>query len=363
LKRKETNAQMTKQELITTIKKAFQSVTLEDGIGLWEAQGIDDYADSKTLEELRKKDERTNWNTIPYKDLVECQSSLSFFDAKGMRFCLPQFLIFHLLADEIYEEQGINAPDVLFTLSHKLNEAYQQSRFSLFNKEQIESIICFLEYKLDELSLIGKNSSSDNTAMASEYFEQERNSIHSALTSWKQKLTPILLERVTSNDLDQLQKISHQTFYETFSASNTSENMGKYLNEEFTLEKLGTELSNIQSEFYFAKDNDHVIGYLKLNTGASQTEKQSGNAVEIERIYVLKEYHGKNIGQILCDKAIERAKQNKADYLWLGVWEENPRAIKFYQKNGFVEYDKHIFKLGDDEQTDILMRLKLNHSF
>lgn len=83
-------------------------------------------------------------------------------------------------------------------------------------------------------------------------------------------------------------------------------------------------------------------------------------ALEIERIYVLSEYHGKRIGQLLYEKAMQIAKQSNADYIWLGVWEENPRAISFYKKNGFVEFDKHIFKLGDDEQTDIMMKLQLN---
>jgi ribosomal protein S18 acetylase RimI-like enzyme len=74
---------------------------------------------------------------------------------------------------------------------------------------------------------------------------------------------------------------------------------------------------------------------------------------------VLKNYHGKQIGQMLYDQAIQAAREKNADYIWLGVWEENPRAISFYRKNGFVEFDKHIFKLGDDEQTDIMMKLKL----
>ena len=74
---------------------------------------------------------------------------------------------------------------------------------------------------------------------------------------------------------------------------------------------------------------------------------------------MLKAYHGKKVGQLLYEKAIETAKQKNADYVWLGVWEENPRAISFYKKNGFIGFDKHIFKLGDDEQTDIMMKLQL----
>ena len=133
--------------------------------------------------------------------------------------------------------------------------------------------------------------------------------------------------------------------------------MRNYQQEGFSVEKLTAELNDINSVFYFAKLNNIVIGYLKLNFGASQTELKDNKALEIERIYVSKEFHGKNIGQLLYNKAIEIAKNKKVDYVWLGVWEENLRALSFYKKNGFVEFDKHIFKLGDDEQTDIMMKL------
>lgn len=167
------------------------------------------------------------------------------------------------------------------------------------------------------------------------------------------------IKRVTLADLDELQKIGRQTFYETFSSGNTEENMKKYLEEGFSVEKLTAELNDKNSEFYFASTANNVIGYLKLNFGQSQTEIKEDKALEIERIYVLKEYHGKSAGQILYDHAIQIARLKDASYVWLGVWEENPRAITFYKKNGFIEFDKHIFKLGDDEQTDIMMKLRL----
>lgn len=173
-------------------------------------------------------------------------------------------------------------------------------------------------------------------------------------------MTDIAIKRVTLRDIDHLQKISRETFYETFSSGNTEEDMAKYLNEELSIEKLTTELTDKNSEFYFATLDNKIIGYLKINFGQSQTELKDSKAVEIERIYVLKEYHGKKVGQILLDEAIHIARQRNADYVWLGVWEENPRAINFYKKNGFVEFDKHIFKLGEDEQTDIMMKLTLN---
>lgn len=166
----------------------------------------------------------------------------------------------------------------------------------------------------------------------------------------------ILVRKVTLEDLKILQDIGRKTFFETFSDSNTEENMNQYLDEGFSSDKLLQELSNDQSEFYFALDQHEVVGYLKVNTGESQTENHDALSLEIERIYVLKDYHGKKVGQILYEKAIQLAIDKKVEYVWLGVWEENPRAISFYKKNGFVEYDKHIFVLGDDEQTDILMK-------
>lgn len=135
--------------------------------------------------------------------------------------------------------------------------------------------------------------------------------------------------------------------------------MAKYLNDGFSSERLMAELNDISSKFYFALLDNDVIGYLKLNVGQSQTELQDDKALEIERIYVLKKFHGKKVGQLLYNKAMEVAEQQKVNYVWLGVWEKNPRAISFYKKNGFIEFDKHIFKLGDDEQTDIMMKLKL----
>jgi Acetyltransferases len=175
-------------------------------------------------------------------------------------------------------------------------------------------------------------------------------------------MVSIEIKRVDLKSINLLQEIGRQTFLETFSETNTSENMNKYLEDGFSLDKLTAELNSKNSEFYFAELNNEIIGYLKINFGESQTELKDDKALEIERIYVLKDFHGKKVGQLLYDKAIEVASQTNADYVWLGVWEENPRAISFYKKNGFVEFDKHIFKLGDDEQTDIMMKLELKNN-
>lgn len=132
-------------------------------------------------------------------------------------------------------------------------------------------------------------------------------------------------------------------------------------NLTFSTEKVKGELSDENAAFYFAESENEIIGYLKVNYGDSQTEIKSEKALEIERIYVLKEFHGKKVGQILYEKAIDLAKGINADFIWLGVWEQNPRAIRFYEKNGFRAFDKHIFKLGNDEQNDIMMKLALKN--
>ncbi|WKK77123.1 GNAT family N-acetyltransferase [Marivirga salinae] len=168
------------------------------------------------------------------------------------------------------------------------------------------------------------------------------------------------IRQATFQDIADLQKISKKTFFETYAAGNTEEDMLQYLDVEFATEKLKVELNNKNSKFYFAILMGEIIGYIKINLGESQTESMAGKSLEIQRIYVLKEFQGQKIGKALYQKAAETAKQNELDYLWLGVWEENPKAIQFYEKIGFEAFDKHVFQLGSDAQTDIMMKLQLN---
>lgn len=166
----------------------------------------------------------------------------------------------------------------------------------------------------------------------------------------------IHLSPVSAQHINELQSIARETFYETFAGDNTEADMQQYLDEKFNLSALQSELANPDSLFFIAWENETAIGYMKLNTGAAQTELQETTSLEIERIYVRNAYHGKKVGQLLYDKAFEVAREKNKTSLWLGVWEENHKAIRFYEKNGFVPFDKHVFRLGDDEQTDVMMR-------
>ena len=167
------------------------------------------------------------------------------------------------------------------------------------------------------------------------------------------------IRKINIDDLETLRNLSIQTFKETFEEVNTEEDVQKYLDENLSIEKLKTELEYVNSEFYFVESNDEILGYLKLNFKDAQTEKVEENYFEIERIYVLKAFLGQKLGQILFDKAIEIGREKNLEYVWLGVWEENKRAIRFYEKNGFEIFGKHDFVLGEDVQTDLLMKLNL----
>lgn len=121
-------------------------------------------------------------------------------------------------------------------------------------------------------------------------------------------------------------------------------------------------MKNTYSKFYIVEDKEkeEVAEYMKINFDKAQTESGHDNTLEVQRIYVLEEYKGKKIGKSLIQKAIQTSKDNNLDYVWLGVWEHNINAIRFYEKQGFEKFDTHIFKLGDDEQTDNLMKLTLS---
>ncbi len=169
----------------------------------------------------------------------------------------------------------------------------------------------------------------------------------------------IRIRKATINDCESLLEIGKITFSETFASTNSEGNMKDYLAKNFSKANLTLEINNPLSEFYLAFLEERVIGFLKVNFGKAQTEIQDEKGIELERIYVLNEFHGKKIGQLLLDKALQIARNNESQYLWLGVWENNFKALKFYEKNWFYVFDKHIFTLGTDEQTDLLMKIDL----
>lgn len=166
--------------------------------------------------------------------------------------------------------------------------------------------------------------------------------------------------QIDKTNVKELQTISIQTFTETFARYNTAENMQQYVEECLSEEQLLSELNHPDSQFYFAMHNHEPVGYLKLNVNNAQTEKDFKHAIEIERIYVLQHYQGKKIGKALMQQSLSIARDMNAAFIWLGVWEKNNKAIEFYEKMGFTAFDTHLFRLGSDIQTDILMKKNLH---
>lgn len=169
-------------------------------------------------------------------------------------------------------------------------------------------------------------------------------------------MSEINIKQATAIDLEVLVKIGRETFAETFSSENSQQDLENYLNTSFTNEKLLSEIAHPSSQFYIAWNENTPIGYLKINTDSSQTEDQGNEGLEIERIYVKQDYQGQKIGHLLYNQAVTLAKSMEKTFVWLGVWELNIKAIKFYERQGFEKFSTHIFRIGSDEQTDWLMK-------
>lgn len=164
---------------------------------------------------------------------------------------------------------------------------------------------------------------------------------------------------VNRDEVSVLRQISIKTFVDKFASVNAKSDMDDYISKNLSTEKLSEELSNANSEFYFALSDETVVGYLKINFGKAQNECQDENSLEVERLYVDEAFQGQKIGQKLFEKATEISQNVNFDFIWLGVWEHNQGAIKFYERNGFEIFGKHEFRLGSDLQFDLLMKRNL----
>ena len=169
------------------------------------------------------------------------------------------------------------------------------------------------------------------------------------------------LEYRTCNpsDIDQLIYLSKTTFAASFEAQNDPKDFKEYMRFAFSKEKLTSELNNPNSSFNFVYLGKDLVGYFKLNVNDAQSDIKSEDAVELERIYVLGSYQGKGFGSQILDRIKQLALKTGKSYLWLGVWEQNVRAIALYKRNGFKKFGTHPYLIGDDEQLDWLMRFDL----
>eukprot|EP01117_Protostelium_nocturnum_P011459 TRINITY_DN4158_c0_g1_i2.p1 TRINITY_DN4158_c0_g1~~TRINITY_DN4158_c0_g1_i2.p1 ORF type:complete len:172 (-),score=45.43 TRINITY_DN4158_c0_g1_i2:21-536(-) len=164
---------------------------------------------------------------------------------------------------------------------------------------------------------------------------------------------------VPKTDVDTLLKFSRKTFMEAFESQNTPEDIEIYDRQAFTSEKIKSQLENPDSFFWFGKIGDEIVGYIKINFGKAQSEPQSEEWSELERIYVDRSHQGKKIGEKLLDFAVEESKRRAKKVVWLGVWDQNRDARRFYERKGFKQFDQHTFVLGTDKQIDIIYKKDL----
>ena len=173
------------------------------------------------------------------------------------------------------------------------------------------------------------------------------------------RMEAISIRIAKPEDVGDLLHMARTSFLQAFTTGNKPENVNTYLKEAFTLEQFEKEMATSASTFIVAEMEGAIIGYVKVNQVPAQTDVHDPDSLEVARLYVLEEHLGGGLGKRLLDTALDFAKQNHKKYLWLGVWEHNARAIRFYKKNGLRIFGSHPFPFGDEIQTDFLMRIDL----
>lgn len=166
----------------------------------------------------------------------------------------------------------------------------------------------------------------------------------------------MLIRLATPADAPRLRELSEFTFRDTYTEYNTPENMEKHVDKNFSLLQIETELADSTNQYMVCENGKDLIAFVKLVKDHSTEGLNEERVVEIERIYVLEAFHGQQLGRKLIDFCDEWAKGQGFDVIWLGVWEHNQNALKFYEKMGYVRFGEHTFVLGDEVQTDYVMK-------
>ncbi len=157
-----------------------------------------------------------------------------------------------------------------------------------------------------------------------------------------------------------LSEIGRLTFYETWRPVNTEEDMQNYMKDAFNPDKLKKEIEDFAiNTFLIASTAEKIIGYAKLRRDRSYDEFKNETAIEIERIYVAKDWQGLKVGKVLMDNCLEIALNEKFYWIWLGVNIDNLKAINFYKQYGFEIFGEKSFQLGEANDSDYLMKKKM----
>lgn len=168
----------------------------------------------------------------------------------------------------------------------------------------------------------------------------------------------IYIRQANKTDISLLSQLSRSTFTESFAHLNEPEYFQKYLDEKLSPQALASEFEEERNQFFIAEYNLEAAGFCKLvlDEDEQQPALQGKKCLQLERIYILQKFQGLSIGQHLFKKALAIAQEKRFDTVWLGVWEKNDKAIEIYKNWGFETFGSHLFNLGGDMQTDLLMQ-------
>lgn len=169
------------------------------------------------------------------------------------------------------------------------------------------------------------------------------------------------VRKALPEDASLIATLTRETFYDSFAADNTAEDMELYLAEHLQPEALEKEIFLPGNHFFIAWDGQRPVGYLRLRERPEGHPDciPAGNSIELARFYATADSIGKGVGKAMMAHLLEYASGLGFERIWLGVWEHNHRAIGFYQKWGFEKVGSHPFMLGRDLQTDWLMTREL----
>jgi len=169
----------------------------------------------------------------------------------------------------------------------------------------------------------------------------------------------LTIRRGTLADAALLSEFGASTFSETFAADNSPEDLAAYLATSFNLSQQTAELEDPASTFLIAEVGGRAAGYAMLRESEPENGVEGANPVELVRLYVSRDWHGRGIGEQLMRACIDVARQAGYETIWLGVWERNARAQAFYRKWNFRTVGEHVFQLGSDLQRDLVMERTL----
>lgn len=169
----------------------------------------------------------------------------------------------------------------------------------------------------------------------------------------------ILIREARVSDIPEMRQVAISTYQDTFAESNTPENMKSFMEESYNLTSLTNELSEINSKLFLACEENKIIGFSRLRESEEVRTILGENTLELHRLYVLTEAQGKSVGKLLMEASLRYASEKGYNWIWLGVWDRNFNAQRFYSKWGFEKFSEHIFWMGDDAQTDWLLKKKL----